>query len=252
MKGLRNAPTVLNAVFIVAQFWDGRAADLKAQETGAIQAGVEMNGTPTRVIATLKSMPEYVARFELSFPGEADAVTFDNAAKAIEAFEAILITPASRFDQFLEDNTQALTAHAKGGLRLFMDKGCAGCHNGVNVGADYYAVGVQEKASAEIFPAGDKDRFAATETAGDEHVFRAPPLRSVTLMAPYFHSGKVWELKLAVAVMGSSQLGETLSDAEIEAITAFLGTLTGEPPWVEYPLLPVETADTPGPEPMGP
>jgi cytochrome c peroxidase len=63
-KGPRNAPTVLNAVFNVAQFWDGRAADLKAQAKGPIQAGVERNSTPERVIAVLKSMPEYVARFE--------------------------------------------------------------------------------------------------------------------------------------------------------------------------------------------
>ena len=252
-KGPRNAPTVLNAVFNVAQFWDGRAADLKAQAKGPIQAGVEMNSTPERVIATLKSMPEYVARFERSFLGEAEAVTFDNVAKAIEAFEATLITPNSRFDQFLEGNVNALTAHEKEGLRLFMDKGCAGCHNGVNVGGgDYYTFGVVEKPGAEILPPGDKGRFAVTKTAGDEYVFRAPSLRNVTLTAPYFHSGKVWGLKQAVAVMGSSQLGETLSEKEIEAITAFLGTLTGEQPRVEIPLLPTSTATTPKPQPMQP
>ncbi len=251
-KGPRNAPTVFNAVFNVAQFWDGRAADLKAQAKGPIQAGVEMNSTPERVIVVLKSMPEYVARFERSFR-EAEPVTFDNVAKAIEAFEATLITPASHFDQFLEGNVHALTAHEKEGLRLFMDKGCAGCHNGVNVGGgDYYAFGVVEKPGAEILPAGDKGRFAVTKTAGDEYVFRAPSLRNVTLTAPYFHSGKVWGLKQAVAVMGSSQLGETLSEEEIDAITAFLGTLTGEPPRVELPLLPTETAATPKPEPMQP
>jgi cytochrome c peroxidase len=174
-------------------------------------------------------------------------------AKALEAFEATLITPASLFDQFLEGNVNALTAHEKEGLRLFMDKGCAGCHNGVNVGGgDYYAFGVVEKPGAEILPAGDKGRFAVTKTAGDEYVFRAPSLRNVTLTAPYFHSGKVWGLKQAVAVMGSSQLGETLSEEEIEAITAFLGTLTGEPPRVEIPILPTETAATPKPEPMQP
>ncbi|MEE9209504.1 MAG: cytochrome C peroxidase, partial [Kiloniellales bacterium] len=123
----------------------------------------------------------------------------------------------------------------------------------VNVGGnDYYTFGVLEKPGAEILPAGDKGRFAVTKTAGDEYVFRAPSLRNVTLTAPYFHSGKVWGLKQAVAVMGSSQLGETLSEEEIEAITAFLGTLTGEPPRVVYPLLPTETAATPKPEPMRP
>jgi Di-haem cytochrome c peroxidase len=45
-KGPRRAPTVYNAVFNVAQFWDGRAADLKAQAKGPVQASVEMNATP--------------------------------------------------------------------------------------------------------------------------------------------------------------------------------------------------------------
>jgi cytochrome c peroxidase len=134
-----------------------------------------------------------------------------------------------------------------------MAKGCSGCHNGVNVGGGaYYAFGVIEKPGAEILPAGDKGRFAVTKTAADEYVFRAPPLRNVALTAPYFHSGNVWNLKQAVAVMGSSQLGETLSDDETDAIAAFLGTLTGEQPKVEYPLLPTETAATPRPEPMRP
>ncbi len=76
---------------------EGRASTsrrLKAQAKGPIQAGVEMNSTPERVIATLNSMPEYVARFERSFLGQAEPVTFDNVAKAIEAFEATLITLA--------------------------------------------------------------------------------------------------------------------------------------------------------------
>ena len=252
-KGPRNAPTVLNAVFNVAQFWDGRAADLKAQAKGPIQAGVEMNSKPDRVVETLKSMPEYVDRFGKSFPGEKSAVTFDNVAKAIEAFEATLITPASRFDQFLEGNASAMNEQEKTGLRLFMDKGCSGCHNGVYVGGgEYFAFGVMEKPGAEILPAADKGRFAVTKTVDDEYVFRAPPLRNVALTAPYFHSGKVWDLRQAVAVMSSSQLGEELSDPEIDAITAFLKTLTGEMPKVEYPILPAETAATPKPEPMIP
>jgi len=39
-KGPRNSPTVLNAVFNIAQFWDGRAKDLREQAKGPVQAGV--------------------------------------------------------------------------------------------------------------------------------------------------------------------------------------------------------------------
>src|SRR6478735_7747728 len=62
-RGPRNAPTVLNAVFNAAQFWDGRAEDLKSQAQGPIQASVEMANQPDIVVATLTSMPEYVQRF---------------------------------------------------------------------------------------------------------------------------------------------------------------------------------------------
>jgi Cytochrome c peroxidase len=248
-KGPRNSPTVLNAVFNIAQFWDGRADDLKAQAKGPVQASVEMNNTPAQVEKTLLSIPAYVDSFKKSFPGEAQPVTFDNMAKAIEAFEATLITPASRFDQYLGGNTGVLTATEKNGLKLFIDKGCSACHNGVNIGGEgYFPFGVVEKPGADILPAGDKGRFEVTKTADDNYVFRAGPLRNIALTAPYFHTGKVWELKQAVAIMGSSQLGAKLSDKEVDAIVAFLHTLTGQQPRVEYPILPPSTSATPKPK----
>jgi len=247
-KGPRNSPTVLNAVFNAAQFWDGRAKDLQEQAKGPVQASVEMNSTPERVVATLKSIPEYVAEFEKAFPNDKDPVSFDNMAYALEAFEVSLVTPNSPFDRFLGGDDAALDAKQKQGLALFMDSGCAACHNGVNVGGQgYFPFGVIKKPGAEILPEGDKGRFAVTNTANDEYVFRAAPLRNVALTPPYFHSGEVWELEQAVAIMGDSQLGRELSDGEVGAITAFLHSLTGEQPKVAYPLLPASTEATPKP-----
>lgn len=247
-KGPRNAPTAFNAVFNIAQFWDGRAADLKAQAKGPVQAGVEMNNKPERVVATLKSMPEYVASFAKAFPKSDDAVSFDNMARAIEAFEATLITPHSAFDKFLMGDKTALNKVEMEGLDLFMDKGCVACHAGRNLGGEgYYPFGVVEKPGSEILPDGDKGRFAVTKTADDSYVFRAAPLRNIEITAPYFHSGKVWDLQQAVSIMGTSQLGEKLSDKEVESITAFLKTLTGEQPKIDYPTLPKSSATTPKP-----
>ncbi len=247
-KGPRNAPTAFNAVFNIAQFWDGRAADLKAQAKGPVQAGVEMNNKPERVVETLKSMPDYVAMFAKAFPNDKDPVSFDNMARAIEAFEATLITPNSKFDQFLMGDKSALNKVEAEGLDLFMEKGCVACHAGTNFGGEgYYPFGVVEKPGSEILPEGDKGRFAVTETADDSYVFRAAPLRNIELTAPYFHSGKVWDLKQAVSIMGASQLGEKLSEKEVESITAFLRTLTGDQPKIEYPILPKSSATTPKP-----
>ena len=246
-KGPRNSPTVLNSVLNEAQFWDGRADDLKAQAKGPIQAGVEMANTPENVVVTLNSMPDYVAMFGAAFADDAEPVSFDNMARAIESFEATLITPAP-FDAYLNGDDTALNDDEKAGLALFMDKGCSSCHSGVNVGGHgYYPFGLIEKPGADILPVGDKGRFKVTETVDDEYVFRAAPLRNVTVTAPYFHSGKVWDLKVAVQIMAESQLGEELSDTETDQIVAFLGTLEGAVPPVTLPTLPAETASTPRP-----
>lgn len=133
-KGPRNSPTVLNSVFNIAQFWDGRAKDLREQAKGPVQAAVEMNSTPERTVETLRSMAGYVEHFQRAFPGEPEAVTFDNMAKAIEVFEATLLTPDSTFDRYLKGEDGALNNTEKEGLRLFMSKGCGSCHGGVNLG----------------------------------------------------------------------------------------------------------------------
>lgn len=248
-KGPRNAPTVLNAVFNIAQFWDGRAEDLAAQAQGPVQAGVEMNSTPGRAVETLKSIPEYVDRFQVSFPGEADPVTFDNMAKAIEAFEATLLTPNSAFDRFLKGEAGALSTAEREGLTMFMGKGCTACHNGVNVGGGgYFPFGMVQRPDADILPPGDHGRFTVTRTESDDYVFKAPTLRNIHLTPPYFHSGKVWSLTHAVGVMGTAQLGVTLTPQEAEAITVYLWTLAGPQPNVEYPILPAQTATTPLPD----
>lgn len=246
-KGPRNSPTVFNSVFNEAQFWDGRAEDLKAQAKGPIQASVEMANTPGQVVATLNSMPQYIEWFEAAFPEEPDPVTFDNVARALEAFEATLLTPAP-FDAYLNGDLAALDDQQTEGLQLFIDTGCVACHGGINLGGNgYYPFGVIEKPGSEILPENDRGRFAVTETADDSYVFRASPLRNIAVTAPYFHSGRVWDLRQAVAIMGTSQLGADLEEQEIDSIVAFLESLTGRVPELVYPILPVETEQTPRP-----
>jgi cytochrome c peroxidase len=248
-RGPRNSPTVFNAVFNMAQFWDGRAEDLAEQAKGPIQAAVEMNSTPERAVATLRSIPQYVDAFNAAFPDETDAVTFDNLALAIEAFEATLITPGAPFDRFLEGDAGALTETEQEGLALFIQAGCASCHRGINLGGQsYHAFGVVDRPAAEILPPGDRGRYEVTRTAEDQYVFKAPTLRNVALTPPYFHSGTVWELEEAIVIMGLAQLGRELTRDEAALIHGFLRTLTGRQPIVEYPILPTHTAATPLPD----
>ncbi|MGX8009715.1 cytochrome-c peroxidase [Mesorhizobium sp. ORM8.1] len=246
-KGQRNAPTVFNSVFNKSQFWDGRAEDLKAQAKGPIQAGAEMANTSHQVVETLKSMPQYVEWFQSAFPGEAEPITLDNAANALADFETTLVTPAP-FDAYLNGDDTAIDLKAKQGLALFMEKGCSSCHSGVNIGGDgYYPFGVVEKPGADILPENDKGRFVVTNVPEDSYVFRVPSLRNVAITAPYFHSGKVWDLSEAVAIMATTQLGQELAQIEIDRIVAYLHSVTGKPPEITYPILPTETRTTPRP-----
>nr|WP_199260890.1 cytochrome-c peroxidase [Paracoccus binzhouensis] len=250
-KGPRNAPTMLNAIFNAAQFWDGRAPDLAEQAKGPVQASVEMSNTPDELERTLNSMPAYVEAFRKAFPDQKDPVNFDNFAAAIEQFEATLITPNSAFDRFLAGDDTAMSEQEQRGLQAFMDTGCTACHYGMNVGGqDYYPFGLVAKPGAEVLPACDTGRFEVTKTVDDEYVFRAAPLRNVALTAPYFHSGVVWDLKEAVQIMSSSQLGTELTGEQVDDIVAFLGTLTGEQPQIAHPILPVRSQETPLPAPM--
>ncbi len=241
---------MLNDVFNKAQFWDGRAADLKEQAGGPIVNPVEMGITKQHAIEQLQGIPGYVEAFKKAFPGEANPMIYDNIGKAIAVFEATLITPDAPFDRWLKGDDKALTEPQKQGLKIFIEKGCSACHNGVNVGGGMYApFGVVQKPGWEFLPPDDRGRFTVTKTVSDDYVFKVPTLRNVELTAPYFHSGHAWDLKQAVAVMGESQLGQKLSENEIDKVTEFLKSLTGRQPDVVFPILPPSVAATPRPQP---
>lgn len=248
-QGGRNAPTVLNAVFNTAQFWDGRAKDLAEQAGGPMVNPIEMNSTADHVVAQLKSIPGYHEAFASAFPGDKEPITLANAQTAIAAFESTLITPNAPFDKYLSGDAGALSQVQKDGLKLFIDKGCAACHNGINVGGGMYAkFGLVESPGAKYRPAGDKGREAVTHETSDEFAFKVPSLRNIALTAPYFHTGSVWNLKEAVTVMGQAQLGQKLTPEEVDKIAAFLDALTGEQPKVLIPVLPASGPDTLRPE----
>lgn len=249
-QGGRNSPTVLNSVFNTAQFWDGRAADLEEQARGPLVNPVEMATTHEHAMEMLQAIPGYVEAFKEAYPDASEPVTIENTADAIAVFEATLITPDAPFDLYLTGDADALAAEEKEGLQLFIDSGCAACHSGVNLGGDQYQpFGVVEKPGADYLPLDDKGRFDVTQSVDDEYVFKVPTLRNIALTPPYFHTGRSWDLRQAVAVMSSAQLGIDLMPEEIDKITAFLHTLTGEQPEVAYPILPPSVATTPKPRP---
>ncbi|MCZ8154309.1 MAG: c-type cytochrome [Rhodobacteraceae bacterium] len=245
-SGPQNAPTLFNAMLNRARFWQGWDEDLPAAPARDLFRA-ERIATPDRMVAVLASMPGYVAAFEAAFPGEADPIRPETAARALAAYASTLLTPAP-FDDWLRGEDAALSEAAREGLALFIDRGCAGCHQGVNLGGDsYHPVRVARVPGTESLPESGAC-FALEEADGAQYLYRAGTLRNVTLTAPYFSEGTVWSLPLAVEIMGRAQLGADLTEAEADAITAFLATLEGRPPPLMLPMLPAETGLTPRPQ----
>lgn len=245
-EGPINAPTVLNSSLNVAQFWDGRAADLKAQAGGPIANPGEMASTHTLAINVLESIPAYVTEFQQVF-GK-DKINIDEVTQAIAEFEKTLVTPNSRFDQRLLGKNDALTADELAGYKLFKDSGCVACHNGPAVGgSSFQKMGVVEPYKASSPAEG---RSGVTGKDADRFNFKVPTLRNVEMTYPYFHDGAANTLKEAVDTMGRLQLGKKFTDAENAKVVAFLKTLTGDQPNFTMPTLPPSTDSTPRPQPF--
>lgn len=225
-----NAPTVYNAVYNFVQFWDGRAKTLADQAAGPPLNPIEMASESfDQIIAKLAADKDFAKAFNAVYP---DGLTEANITDAIEEFERTLVTPDSRFDKWLRGDDSALKADELAGYELFKKYDCATCHAGPNLGglsyelmglrADYFADRGLEMTNE------DNGRYKETQLERDRHRFKVPGLRNVEHTWPYYHDGTRVTLEEAVRDMGIYQSGVELTDIEIDNISDFLRTLTGE------------------------
>ena len=245
-QGPINSPTVLNSRLNLAQFWDGRAKDLKAQAGGPIANPGEMAFTHELAVETLNSIPGYVKEFKEVF--KVDKISIDEVTTAIAAFEETLVTPNARFDQWLDGDKKALTTDELAGYKLFKDSGCVACHNGPNFGGNsFQKMGVVQSYKTASTAEGRK---GVTGKDADRLNFKVPTLRNIELTYPYFHDGAAETMTQAVDLMGRLQLGREFSKDENAKIVAFLKTLTGQQPQIALPIMPPSTDKTPRPRPF--
>ena len=245
--GGRSAPTVWNAAFNAVQFWDGRAPSLEAQAAGPVTNPIEMGMKSwDEVVTRLQSIDGYQKAFEQAF-GK-NAISKDNATKAIAAYERTLITPNSPYDRYVAGDKSALSAQQIRGMEKAAELGCSHCHSG----PAFNGAGMFQK--FPIVPNGyfeaqyhfskDKGLAEVSKKQDDEHLWKVPTLRNIALTAPYFHNGSVKTLDKAVFLMGKLQLGKDLSKEEVADIVAFLNALTGEFPKQKMPVLPATPDST--------
>ncbi|NNM31975.1 MAG: hypothetical protein HKO53_02865 [Gemmatimonadetes bacterium] len=276
----RNAPSIFNTAFNGQNsaspttesfmFFDGRVTEgLEAQAILPITSRDEMAGgaygedvAQDSVVARLRAIPEYVIRFAQAFPGEITEATdleIGHVGRAIAAFEREIITPGSRYDQFVGGRYDVFSEQERLGFDAFFGKGlCGDCHNGSmlsdftmriqGVGDDYE--GVHPGFLGKNGEGGDFGRFHADPVAfsNQKFAFRTVTVRMVEKTGPYFHSGSARTLREVVEFYNRGGLGPEdisdatlegagvtrdrsirpldLSDEEIDAIVAFMKTTT--------------------------
>jgi cytochrome c peroxidase len=149
-------------------------------------------------------------------------IDFDEVVDAIAEFEKTLITPNSKFDQFLKGKVK-LTKDEQKGYLLFETFGCITCHNGMNIGGNsFQKIGIVIK-----YDNCYKDKFEVTKRKFDRCVYKVPTLRNIELTSPYFHDGSAKNLDEAIQKMSYHNLGFEIDNSEVQYIKAFLKTLTG-------------------------
>ena len=246
--GGRNAPTVWNAAFLSAQFWDARAAKLEDQAKGPPANPIEMGMADLdATVERIRKIPGYKPYFDRVFGGK-ESITIDNAAKAIAAYERTLITPNSAFDKYVKGDKQALDAQQLRGMETFKTTGCIACHSGANFAGPPLPVGQGFLQKFPIYTDNtyvttyrlmdDVGRMNVTHNQADKNMWRVQSLRNLVYTAPYMHNGSVKSLNEAVALMAKTQLNTQLSEEQVSDIVAFLGSLTGEFPQQTMPRLP--------------
>lgn len=252
------------------QFWDGRADTLWAQALDPIETPIEYGGNRLKVAHILYDDESFRQAYESifgampnlgnsrHFPAEGRPIPddpahphhitwssmkekdqqainriFANVGKAIEAYERLLISDQSNFDEFVEglktnDATkrQKLSPSAERGLALFIDRAnCRLCHTGPNfTDGEFHNTGVPPQpglrpdpgrfdGSARVVknpfnargmfsddrtgPSSEKISFLlqTPETWGQ---FKTPSLRNVANTAPYMHQGQFQTLREVV------------------------------------------------------
>jgi cytochrome c peroxidase len=242
-KGGRNSPTILNAGYIVPQFWDGRAVHLEKQAVGPVANPVEMDLPLPKLIGRLKGIPGYVSMFKAAFGTEPSE---DGVAKAIASFERTIVSSNSPYDKYLQGDRAAMNTSAVRGMNLFSGKGhCMSCHSGPFFSDQrFHNLGVGYKNGKFA----DVGRYEVTKKPADMGAFRTPGLRSVAQTPPYLHDGSAATLMDVIDLynrggimnptLDPMVLPLQLSQREKCDLLEFLNALTGDPVVVAEPELP--------------
>ncbi|WP_065845101.1 cytochrome-c peroxidase [Campylobacter fetus] len=207
-----NPPTLLNVSLNFIFSKKGEIKNLSEQIKKSLTSDKELNTQESFIISQINKNPKYEAKFKNIYK---DGVTFENSVDALTEFIKALNTPLSRFDKFLAGDKTALSEDEQKGFEAFIKYGCASCHNGINLGGNIISV-------------------MKNEIINTNEILKVPTLRNISLTKPYFHDGRVNELRDAIEMIRSRIHSGKHDEKECELIYKFLLTLEGNTPEILY------------------
>ncbi|MGK6324411.1 cytochrome-c peroxidase [Sphingomonas sp. DT-51] len=200
-----DTPTVFNSVLAFRYGWEGRVRGLSDFTRHTMRVSMRTGPATWRRLAADPRLRKRVRAAYGSDPNEAVVVD------ALSTFVRTLVTPDAPFDRWLAGERDALTSRQVRGYLRFTSLGCASCHQGAAVGANIF------QRRGIFHPLGD----------GGPRYLRVPSLRNVAVTGPYFHDGRAAKLPDAIRQMARAQLNLTISNRDVNDISAFLESLTG-------------------------
>lgn len=244
----RASPSIVNTGFNTIHMWDGRKKSLEDQATGPMEASVEMNTDFEKFFVWINGNQGYQAAFARAYPGQ--PIGADTLKRAIAAFERTIVSRDSPFDRWVAGDAKAMTAQQMRGMVLFNDQdktNCVACHAAPNFTDNgFHNVGLASFGD----DGADPGRYAQKKVSLMKGAFKTPSLRDVERTAPYFHDGSAVRLKDVIEHYAQGGLSRgnlspnmkplTLTDADKEALVAFMRALSSPPTRIIYPQLPQE------------
>jgi len=236
----RRTPTLRDVAWGGPFFWDGRADTLEDQAKGPLSQADEMNLSPERAVATLRTIPAYAGAFARAYPGK--GISVETMVGALASYERTLASGTAPFDRWVAGDGNAVSGAAKRGFVLFNTTArCAACHSGWRFTDDgFHDIGL---------PDADLGRGSVVPGLPIlQHAFKTPTLRNVADRAPYMHDGSLATLEAVLdhydhgyadrASLAPEMRRPPLSQRERADLMAFLRTLTSRDPAAPPPPLP--------------
>jgi len=227
--GTRNAPSLANVAYHPYLLREGGVPTLEMQILVPIQEHAEFDFNILLIADRMKEDSTYVRASQEAYGRDPDPFVI---TRAISTFERTIISGNSRYDHFINGDSESLSVAEQRGRDLFFNDrlACSRCHGGFNF------TNYTFENNGLYTDYTDPGRFRVTGEEADRALFKVPSLRNVDVTSPYMHDGSLATLEEVVEHYNSggrnhphkSNLIKPLYLTALEQadLVAFLKTLT--------------------------